>query len=338
MSKHQYQDLWVKGQAVHQGIRECEARYQILRDYCQQFQRPFSVLDIGANFGYFCFRLAEDFPCHATMIERDPICADQLFNLCVKNEMPNTAFLQHSCSLDTLRMLGEVEHFDVVMGLSVIHYLGEPSEVISTLRTLGEHLIVELPVEPNAANPSMVKQIQVPDDAKFLGTAPSHIGDYQRPFYVMHTPKPSLKKPYIGKPHFVASDTVRIDSSFAHKQVEFSGKKCSIRADNHRAWQPGINLMTYWNFGGRYPRLDDIETAVEGLDYRGHGDIRPWNILLTHEGVRLIDSRKTELLPSYQPEHDEHNLVATLDWVRNTTVAPTPLQPVSLGSNWVHSL
>src|SRR5689334_12888770 len=57
-----YQDQWLKGKLVAKGTRECANRYELIKNFCEQFKRPFTVLDIGANMSYFGIRLCEDFP------------------------------------------------------------------------------------------------------------------------------------------------------------------------------------------------------------------------------------------------------------------------------------
>ena len=64
-----YQDLWVKGKMIEKGTRECENRYNKIKEVLNRFNKHFTVLDIGACLGYFSFRIAEDFDCTVTMIE-----------------------------------------------------------------------------------------------------------------------------------------------------------------------------------------------------------------------------------------------------------------------------
>src|SRR6185436_11568990 len=68
-SLEQYQDIWCKGQVQKKGIRECEDRFQLIAEFCKQYTRPFTVLDIGSNLGYFSLRLTERFDCTAVALE-----------------------------------------------------------------------------------------------------------------------------------------------------------------------------------------------------------------------------------------------------------------------------
>ncbi|KKM90264.1 hypothetical protein LCGC14_1240240, partial [marine sediment metagenome] len=43
MSKETYQDIWVKGKLVRDGKRDCENRYKLIRTFCEQYTRPFTI-------------------------------------------------------------------------------------------------------------------------------------------------------------------------------------------------------------------------------------------------------------------------------------------------------
>lgn len=55
--KDDYQDHWVKGNVLKEGRREMEERFAMLSTLCDRLPKA-TVLDIGANAGYFSFRLA----------------------------------------------------------------------------------------------------------------------------------------------------------------------------------------------------------------------------------------------------------------------------------------
>ena len=168
MSKYQYQPHWVKGEIVKEGLRGSEDRYKEISKFCNTYNRPFSVLDLGANFGYFSLRLAAEFDCHVTMIEKAKGITPELQNLCVKNEANNVTLLKHNASIESLKALSKVEKFDVILAMSVIHYFEDANEAIKILRSMCDHLLIELPVSEDAAHPDVVKKIIVPDDAILL--------------------------------------------------------------------------------------------------------------------------------------------------------------------------
>jgi len=57
-----YQDKWIRGRVTQEGYRDCVKRYDIIKSFCSQYKRPFTVCDIGSNWNYFGLRLTEDFP------------------------------------------------------------------------------------------------------------------------------------------------------------------------------------------------------------------------------------------------------------------------------------
>jgi SAM-dependent methyltransferase len=153
----QYQDIWVKGKLQKRGVRECADRFELIADFCRQFKRPFTVLDLGANLGYFSLRLTECFDC--TSVACEGIYVDWIQEVLVQNANPRVILLKQIFTLADLKALAQVEHFDVVLGLSVIHHLdGAFDESLEVLRSLGDHLILELPFEANACGQQIVQQ------------------------------------------------------------------------------------------------------------------------------------------------------------------------------------
>ncbi len=147
----------MKGKVEKRGVRECEDRFELIRAFAGKFERPFTVLDIGANLGYFSLRLAETFDCTCVAIEG--IYGDWTQEVFERNENPRVILLKKIFKLADLRALAEVEHFDVVLGLSMIHHLdGSFDESLEVLRSLGDHLILELPFEANACGQQVVHE------------------------------------------------------------------------------------------------------------------------------------------------------------------------------------
>lgn len=143
-----YQDIWLGGQLILKGLRECESRYESIDEVCRQYQRPITVLDIGADMGYFSLRLAEKFLGTYVMIEADSETLNTLCLLCQCHGAPHLILLSKCMTLEDLHKLAEKEHFDVVLAMSIIHHFKEPAqEVLKALISLGTHLIFEPPSE-----------------------------------------------------------------------------------------------------------------------------------------------------------------------------------------------
>ena len=278
----QYQDVWVKGQRVSPGGRECANRYEIVRSFCSQYQRPFTVLDVGAADGYFSVRLAEDFPdCTVVAVEPRPRIGD----VPKLNDAVRVLWLRKKLSLADIHTLADVEHFDVTLALSMIHWMKEPPDrSIKALRRLGDHLILELPVEAEATGQEVVQAITIPEDAVLLGYGESHLGGQGRPFYLLSQKKTSLRSGYWDSPR---DSIARIASTFESKTFK-KGKKVSY------PWMRGINLQTFLMLNGAYPSREYIAQCVRESYARlggPHGDLEPWNVILQGDRADLIDPK-----------------------------------------------
>lgn len=283
----QYQDEWVKGKVVSRGVRDCELRWEMIYAVASQWKRPFTVLDIGANLGYFSLRLAESFDC--TVVSLEGIYGDQLQKVLDLNGNDRVLFLRHLFSCDDLRLLSDVEHFDLVLALSVMHHFDKPfPEVLSVVRDLGDVVIAENAVEPNACGISRVKESFVPDDALMLGWADSHLMDVKRPMYVMQQSKNCLRKAYVGTPLFDVN--VSIVSNFDSK-IAF---KDGVSYD----WFRGINLKTWLYFNGQTPAKNKIIKYLEFNRPKLHGDISIFNVILQGDNAVFIDAldKRREIL------------------------------------------
>lgn len=278
-----YQDTWKDGKTVEPGDRECADRYEIVRQFCSQYQRPFTVLDIGAAQGYFGARLTEDFPdCTVVAIEKEAPPAD----------IPERVlWLNREFTADDLWTLSEVEHFDVVLAMSVVHHFdAAPKDVVRAMQSLGDNLIVEIPVEPNACNPHRVREINEMTLAGSgwlnLGFGKSHLQEGQlRPIWVYRESKCRLTRSYIGTHRTELA--LLIASNFKTKKAWFWDK------DETRDWHRGINLCTFRHFGGVHPTPDRIREQLRAARARFlqrlHRDIAEWNIIIQGDDVQLVD-------------------------------------------------
>ncbi|MBU9713327.1 class I SAM-dependent methyltransferase [Evansella tamaricis] len=85
-----YQDVWIKGKVERKGYRDCENRYKAIKEQLHGLPQPFTVLDIGADMGYFSFRIAEDFDAKVTLIEKNK----KIKELVSANENPQIILIQ----------------------------------------------------------------------------------------------------------------------------------------------------------------------------------------------------------------------------------------------------
>jgi SAM-dependent methyltransferase len=279
----QYQDIWVKGECIKRGVRECEDRYKIIHDFCSQYSRPFTVLDIGANLGYFSLRLAEDFNCTCVAIEKD--YNSWLLEVLIRNQNPRVIFLDQKITYGHLWRLSACEHFDVILCMSVIHHFEDPfSKSLDIIRQLGDHVILEVPYETRACGQHVVRDISIPIDAKLIGEGKSHLDDGHRKIYHLENPQKILTRRHMTAHTELLSGSLRVISNFFKKKTKFEKKNDS------RDWYRGINLYNYLYMHGRYPGPSAITKMLQELDLDPpHRDIESWNIILQGDAVQLID-------------------------------------------------
>jgi hypothetical protein len=180
-----YQDQWVKGQREGKGYRECAERYGFIKAFCERFEGPFTVCDIGANMCYFGLRLTEDFPqCTVMAFEFDHFEMRQAH--LKKNNADRILLFNRKLSLDDAVNLGKCCHFDVVLALSVMHhFVGSFDAWLAALHRLGGSLIAEFATDDSAVvNPPT--GYRIPQEVTVLGYGASHLKrDVQRPILLV---------------------------------------------------------------------------------------------------------------------------------------------------------
>lgn len=138
-----YQDIIINGETVFHGVGpDCSARYNILKSIFQQYNRSLKVLDLGANNGYFSFKCAHDF--HATCVMMD--MSDRLLELCYLNDkIQNIVYLKEKITVESLKLLAEYEHFDIIFAFNILHHLENCIEVCDLLFKLADIVVIETP-------------------------------------------------------------------------------------------------------------------------------------------------------------------------------------------------
>ncbi|WP_054023710.1 class I SAM-dependent methyltransferase [Bacillus sp. FJAT-28004] len=143
-----YQDIWIKGRLTNKGLRDCANRYKHIKSYLKKLDQPFTVLDIGANAGYFSYRIAEDFNAKVTMIEAN----DFIHDIMEKNNNKNVTLIQRLMNANDLKQLANNQHYDVVLALSIVHHFQEYREAIDTIFKLGRIIFIEPPAIEETSN------------------------------------------------------------------------------------------------------------------------------------------------------------------------------------------
>lgn len=143
-----YQTIIVNGEVVHHssnwsgGSHVIFDRYAAVKKVLNYYKRPFKILDIGANNGFFGIKVAEDFDSVSVLVDRN----NRLTSICEANtDFGTLIYLKKSLNLQSLKNLLKEEHFDCIFAFHVLHHQKEWKEWIDVLLQLGDNLIIETP-------------------------------------------------------------------------------------------------------------------------------------------------------------------------------------------------
>lgn len=279
-----YQPIWCNGGVndYYRYQRDCADRYEVVRALCARFSRPFSVLDIGSNYGYFPVRIMEDFPEAVCVLVDDkevvPVLKENL-------RLDRSVVVKRRVTAKELESLARSESFDVVLGLSVLHHFDDPERAYKAIRNLGWWSVFEVPGvdDVGAAFPEKHKAILDLFHMEPSGRFDSHVSECKRPYYVLENPvsieEQSLDAADRGAPGY---NRYFVDHTFEYALFEKAGEEIHEARD----FIPGMNLYNFIRLGGGWPTSELIELEVE--QYKHHPDFYPWNFIVG-KGITPID-------------------------------------------------
>ena len=137
-----YQDVVLDGATVRRGVRDCESRWQAIRPH---LPASGTLLDIGANFGWFCLRwCAEGENRVAAAVEADlRSAAVQRFALSTHAHR-RIALVTAKAGVATVdRFAAAGQRFDAVLCLSVLHWIPDHRPMLATLGRIADRIFVE---------------------------------------------------------------------------------------------------------------------------------------------------------------------------------------------------
>lgn len=139
-----YQDLVLDDQTVVAGQRDCLGRWKILEPY---LPRSGTVLDIGSNMGWFGWMISRRFPeCVVASVEPDERSAALQRQMLRSHESQRTCLLTSRANARMARVLAQAgQQLDAVLCLSVLHWLPEHRQMLSTLGRISRRILVEQP-------------------------------------------------------------------------------------------------------------------------------------------------------------------------------------------------
>ena len=293
-----YNDIRINGKTLSLGYRNSEKRYSEIFKFCKKFNRPISVLDLGAAEGYFTFRLAEDFDGVFVAVESNP--ERKLLELCKKNNDHKVLLLNKQMNLKNLKNIKEVQHFDIVLALNIIHHFDEPfQDVLETLVSMSSFCFLE---HPNSLENESTKNSQRLDTEKLdlekfkpilLNKNPSGLGNslnkkLERNLWLLqNTQSKTIDRGWRGASkyteEFGPGNQISIKSNFDEINVDYGLR------DEKRNWIHGIDLRTFLEYDGVYPTNEKIINLINNLKIEYAKDLGPHNLILNGERLFLID-------------------------------------------------
>ena len=279
-----YQPIWCNGKVndYYQYQRECSDRYEVVRQLASRFNRPFSVLDVGSNYGYFDVRLMEDFPGATCVLIDDK----EVVPVLKENRMlDRSVVIKRKVTAKELESLARSESFDIVLGLSVLHHFEDYERAYNALRSLGWWTIFEIPGvdDVGAAHPERHDRIRHLFGAE-SGHFQSHVSDCERPYFVLEN------TPFISEQSLDAADRDAPGHTDFALQVDFnqaSFAKSSGGKVEARGFIPGMNLYNFMRLGGVWPSPEVVEPTLQEFSHLP--DCKPWNFIVG-KGITPIDT------------------------------------------------
>ena len=293
-----YNDIRIKGETISSGYRNSEKRYDEIFKFCKKFNRPISVLDLGAAEGYFTFRLSEDFSGVFIAVENNP--ERKLLELCIKNNDHKVLLLDKQMNLKNLKSLKEVQHFDIVLALNIIHHFDEPfQDVLDTLVSMSSFCFME---HPNSLENESTKNSQRLEAEKLnldsfdpilLNKTQSGLGNsfnqkLERNLWLLkNTQLKTIDRGWRGASKYSESfgpgNHISIKSNFDKIDIDYGLR------DENRTWIQGIDLRTFLENNGVYPTNDEIINLIDDLEIKNARDLGPHNLILNGEHLFVID-------------------------------------------------
>jgi SAM-dependent methyltransferase len=294
-----YQDILINNQVYIKGKRDCENRYKVMKKFFDKCERNFTVLDIGANFGYYSLKIANDFTKSYVVMIQQPGVESKLLNEILKaNSSINnrTCLLELKMNSDNMKKLQECEHFDYIICNNILHHVSDYKKVYNSLKEMCKYLIIETPpVNDNkSCGQNNLTEIYnfVNNDCDYKSTE-----KFQR-----HTNTNTFSHIYMMKfKNIVTKSKAYFNSTLLRKD-----NYVHLIEDNERSFYKkneensktdyiyGINLKTYIELNGVYPSRKQIVNKLKTIksNYNWNNtlrDIRVHNFIL-NDNLHLIDT------------------------------------------------
>lgn len=286
---------------------ESEGCYQIINDFLSQYNRPFTMLDIGAGQGDISFRAAAEYPESVFVMTEGK---SQLLGLCKASaSLSNIIFLNTDLTLQDAQRLSECEHFDVVLILNGVHRFGAAwKEFADIILNMGSYVIIEMSSQDaggasalSGARGREIASYLASKGAQVLGQVPQRASEKMTTLYLLSPQKKFLKRKMWLMP-LLEQKTHMVEADFNQKRL-CKRSKDTLRPYQISDWIPGINLVTFKMCHGAYPTADMLKILLPTVRDTGHNDWLINNMVLQGNVLQLIDFKD----PAFHPRGPAHN-------------------------------
>lgn len=185
-----YQPLWIDGETTGESLRDADRRYAMIHECLKGLVKPgFTVLDVGAQSGYFSVRLADEMGAHATAIDGESVLLDGLEAM-----YPETPWKGSVTAVMRFLKPGDLMMFRPVhvgLCLSVLHHVDWWETMLGELMDLSRMLFVEcaMPEEKIGKDPKVLaaqhEKVASLKGAMLAGWSPGYDVRVERPLYMI---------------------------------------------------------------------------------------------------------------------------------------------------------
>lgn len=236
-----YQDVIINNEVLAVGVGpDCASRYEAIKCILEKYKSPIKVLDIGASNGYFSLKIAHDFDALCVMAD----VSNRLCDICRFNDqISGIVYLKRALSLEDLIALNQLEHFDVVLALNVVHHMSPYKEILDIIFELGDTVIIETPpandarAEKNSDVPLIEKYLLDKQNGKIIAHTPrAEANNFEEITTLLNT------EHYLAQKEYTPGAYAKM---FCFENVAFSKER------------PSFKLETYYLLNGVFPLIDD---------------------------------------------------------------------------------
>lgn len=296
--------------ALHSNIQNFDTknkhRYQCLQSFLEQYQRPFTMLEIGAKADSCSFKVAHNYQNSVCVItQNDQGLLDAFVS---QNRFNNIILLNMLFSPDQLQHLADCEHFDLITAFDIAdQFKINWQEAIDAMLNLGDHLVIDVPSSRTDINDYILLKggvafgevlLEQDSNISILYMIKSQKNYLQR--------KTWLRLAMKNSPYYIQSD-FKQKSLCKPNNWPKGSKKIST-------WLPGINLVTFKMCHGVYPTKEMLQESLLQIKDDFHSDWIINNMVLQGHALVTIDGDDDSCRLFFSQERlSDHQQILNLD-------------------------